>query len=151
MKYLYDLLRRCFSAFLVISGYLLFEHFYALDALLPVVTMDSSHSGAVLLFVFSVYVPVSWLLVCILGVWFSPKLLEVKLALILPLMAYFILPSAIKMFYSEMAVTELSFIEQNYNRKVELFHLVNYLGSALVSICIALLTIKLANIRASKQ
>lgn len=130
MRFLYDLLWRYLFAVIasVLYGTLIFAS--GVDAVIPRIAMTTFHTGAVMLFVLVVYVPVCWLIYSVISLWYKPLWLELGLSLLIPLMAYIVLPIV-------WGTNSMDEYVQKYAERRELMRFIDYLGSTVTVVMIA--------------
>ena len=144
MRFLYDLLWRYLFAVIatVLYGTLIFAS--GVDAVIPRIAMTTFHTGAVMLFVLAVYVPVCWLMNSVISVWYKPLWLELGLSLLIPLMAYVVLPAMYEHFYPSASnynvwgTDSMDEYVQKYAERRELIRFIDYLGSTVTVVLTAL-------------
>jgi len=128
-----DLLLRYLFAGIAIALYVTLIFISGVDAVIPRIAMTTFHTGSVMLFVLVVYVPTCWLMTSIISVWYKPIWVELGLSLLIPLMAYIVLPALYEYFYSRN--TEPWSV---YADRRELMRFIDYLGSAVTAVLMAL-------------
>ena len=143
MRFLYDLLWRYLFAVIaiVLYGTLIFTS--GVDAVIPRIAMTTFHAGAVMLFVLVVYVPVCWLMNSVISVWYKPVWLELGLSLVIPLMAYVVLPAMHEHFFPSASNSDVWGTDnmdeyvQKYADRRELIRFIDYLGSTVTVVLTA--------------
>ena len=143
MRLLSDLLWRYLFAVIAIALYCTFIFSSGVDVVIPRIAMTTFHTGAVMLFVLVVYVPVCWLMFSIISVWYKLIWLELGLSLLIPLMAYVLLPAMYEhafpsAFNSNVWGTDtMDEYVQKYADRRELIRFIDYLGSTVTVVVIA--------------
>ena len=144
MRLLSDLLWRYLFAVIAIALYGTLIFASGVDAVIPRIAMTTFHTGAVMLFVLVVYVPVCWLMNSVISVWYKPLWLELGLSLLIPLMAYVLLPAMHEHFFPSASNSDVwgtgSMDEyvQKYADRRELMRFIDYLGSTVTVVLTAL-------------
>ncbi|NRP59224.1 hypothetical protein [Marinobacterium sp. xm-d-564] len=143
MRLLSDLLLRYLFAVIAIALYGTLIFISGVDAVIPRMAMSLFHTGSVILFILVVYVPVCWLMFSVISVWFKPIWLEIGLSLIIPLMAYFVIPAIYEYFYPpNYDVWDTGSMDEYADRR-KLMRFIDYLGSTVIAALIALFILQL--------
>jgi len=137
VRYISDLLLRYLFAVIAIALYCTFIFSSGVDAVIPRIAMITFHTGAVMLFVLVVYVPVCWLMFSIISLRFKPAWLELGLSLLIPLMAYVLLPAIYEHFYPPNYDVWGTCSTDQYADRRELMRFIDYLGSTVTVVLIA--------------
>ena len=138
MRFISDLLLRYLFAVIAIALYGTLIFTSGLDAVIPRIAMTTFHTGSVMLFVLVVYVPVCWLMFSIISVWYKPVWLELGLSLLIPLMAYVVLPAVYKYVYPDNYNDWGAGSMDQLSDRRELMRFIDYLGSTVTVVLIAL-------------
>ena len=144
MRLLSHLLWRYLFAVIAIALYCTLIFTTGVDAVIPRIAMTTFHTGSVMLFVLVVYVPVCWLMLSIISVWYKPIWLELGLSLLIPLMAYVLLPAMYEHFFPSASnsnvwgTDSMNEYVQKYADRRELIRFIDYLGSTVTAVLISL-------------
>jgi hypothetical protein len=132
-----DLLWRYLFAVIAIALYGTLIFASGVDAVIPRMAMSTFHTGSVMLFILVIYVPVSWLMFWVISIWYSPAWLELGLSLLIPLMAYVLLPAIYEHFYPPNYDVWGTGSTDQYADRRELMRFIDYLGSTVTVVLIA--------------
>jgi hypothetical protein len=141
VRFISDLLLRYLFAVISIALYGTLIFASGVDEVIPRMAMSIFHAGSVMLFILVVYVPVCWLMFWVISVWYKPAWLELGLSLLIPLMAFVVLPAIYEHFYPPNydvwgAGSNDEYVQKYADRR-ELMRYIDYLGSTVTVVMIA--------------